>query len=299
MGVTALKLTQQQIEEFNTSGFLIARGALQDADLQPVIDELSTWIDQRARQLHSEGQIEDLHADAPFSQRYGLLFAQSQDMGKGLDIMHYRGRAIFEFLHNKNLLKLIESLLGPELTCNPIQHLRAKPPLAHEGNAGPSFHNAPWHQDAGVMMAEAEASNIITCWLPIGDATQEMGCMEVLPGLVQTGYLDHQREGGTTIRPELMPDIEPVVAACNKGDVVLMSCFTPHRSTPNYSDLCRWSLDLRYQPTGVHTGRTGHPDFVVRSHRDPASEMRDYDEWCRLWIDAFENPRGFVGHRST
>ena len=53
MGVTALKLTQQQIEEFNTSGFLIARGALQDADLQPVIDELSTWIDQRARQLHS------------------------------------------------------------------------------------------------------------------------------------------------------------------------------------------------------------------------------------------------------
>ena len=142
-----MKLTQQQIEEFNTSGFLIARGALQDADLQPVIDELSTWIDQRARQLHSEGQIEDLHADAPFSQRYGLLFAQSQDMGKGLDIMHYRGRAIFEFLHNKNLLKLIESLLGPELTCNPIQHLRAKPPLAHEGNAGPSFHNAPWHQE--------------------------------------------------------------------------------------------------------------------------------------------------------
>ena len=54
---------------------------------------------------------------------------------------------------------------------------------------------------------------------------------------------------------ELMPDIEPVVAACEKGDVVLMSCFTPHRSTTNYSDLCRWSLDLRYQPTGVHTGR--------------------------------------------
>ncbi len=293
-----MKLTEEQREIFRTQGFLIARGALSDADLQPVIDELSAWIDARARQLQTEGKLTDLHEDAPFTTRYGLLFNQCKEIGNGLDIMHYRGRAMFEFLHNDNLLELLGSLLGPELTCNPIQHLRAKPPVAYEGNAGPSFHNAPWHQDAGVMMAEAEGSNIITCWLPIGNATQEMGCMEVLPGLVETGYLEHQREGGTTIRPQLMPDIEPVVAACNKGDIVLMSCFTPHRSTPNYSDECRWSLDLRYQPTGQHTGRTGHPDFVVRSAADPSSEMRDYDKWCRLWTDAFENPKGYVGHRS-
>jgi hypothetical protein len=293
-----VKLSPEQIEEFNNNGFLMARGAFTDADLEPVIDELSAWIDQRARQLHAEGQLEDLHEDAPFTQRYGLLFKQCKDIGKNLDIMHYRGRAIFDFLHNHNLLELLEPLLGPELTCNPIQHLRAKPPLACEGNVGPSFHNAPWHQDAGVMMSEAEGSNIVTCWLPIGDATQEMGCMEVLPGLVETGYLRHQSQGGTTIVPDLMPAIEPVVAACRKGDLVLMSRFTPHRSTPNYSDQCRWSLDLRYQPTGEHTGRTGHPDFVVRSRSNASSEMRSYDEWCRLWIDAFENPKGFVGHRT-
>ena len=76
-----------------------------------------------------------------------------------------------------------------------------------------------------------------------------------------------------------------------------MSRFTPHRSTPNLTDEYRWSLDLRYQPTGQHTGRTGHPDFIARSRQDPACELSDYNEWCRLWVDAFENPRGFVGHR--
>ena len=265
--------------------------------MQPVIDELSAWINARARTLHEEGEIADLHEDAPFAARYGLLFKQCPEIGRGMDIMHYRGRAMFAFLRNENLLDLIESLLGPELICNPIQHLRSKPPQAYENREGPSFHNAPWHQDAGVMMPEAEGSDVVTCWLPLAEATVETGCMEVLPGLVETGYLRHLAAGGTTIAPEAMPQIEPFPLECKRGDVVLMSRFTPHRSTPNYSDQCRWSLDLRYQPTGAHTGRTGHPDFVARSRRDPSSELTDYEEWCRLWIDAFDNPHGVVAHR--
>lgn len=292
-----MRLTAEQLAEFNTRGVIIARAVLTHDDLQPVIDELSAWIDERARVLHAEGEIADLHEDAPFATRYGLLFKQCPAIGRGMDIMHYRGRAMFKFLRNENLLDLLESLLGPELTCNPIQHLRAKPPQAYENREGPSFHNAPWHQDAGVMMPEAEGSDVVTCWLPLAEATVETGCMEVLPGLVETGYLRHLSAGGTTIAPEAMPQTEPIPLECRRGDVVLMSRFTPHRSTPNYSDQCRWSLDLRYQPTGHPTGRTGHPAFVARSRRAPSSELADHETWCRLWIDAFENPRGVVAHR--
>ena len=294
-----MKLTEEQITTFWQNGFLIARGALTDADLQPVIDELSAFIDRRARELQKEGKVEDLHEDAPFEKRYGLIFKQCKEIGNGIDIMQMRGQAMFGFLHNDNLLDVAESLVGPEVTCNPIQHVRAKPPVVYEKNEGPGFHNVPWHQDAGVMMPEADVSNVLTFWLPIGDATDEMGCMRVLPGVPKShGYLKHQKEGGTTIWPELLPDVEPVVASCKKGDVVIMDKFTPHSSTPNRTDLCRWSLDLRYQPTGEHTGRTAHPEFVVRSASNPNSVMDDYDEWCRLWIDAFENPRGVSMHRN-
>lgn len=292
-------LTSDQIASFWTNGYFIARGALHNDDLQPVIDELSAFIDRRAHELRAEGKIINLYADAPFETRYGLLFQQCPEIGKGMDIMHLRGRAMFEFLHNDNLLDLAASLVGPEITCNPIQHVRAKPPAVYEGHENPGFHNVPWHQDAGVMMPEADTSNVVTFWLPIGDATLEMGCMQILPGVPKShGYLKHQKEGGTTIWPELLPDVEPIVASCQKGDVVMMDKFTPHSSTPNRSQLCRWSLDLRYQPTGEHTGRTAHPEFVVRSPSKPDSVMHDYDEWCRLWIDAFENPRGVSMHRN-
>ena len=119
-----MKLTAQQVTAFNRDGFLIARGALQETDLQPVIDELNEFIDARANILFKEGKIDDLHEKAPFEKRYGLLFEQSKEIGDGLDIMHYRGKSIFEFLINENLLELMESLLGPELVCNPIQHIQ-------------------------------------------------------------------------------------------------------------------------------------------------------------------------------
>ena len=295
-----MKLTGEQIEEFRTNGVLIVKNVLYESELDPVIDELGAWVDKRACELHGAGKIEKLYPDAPFETRFGFLYKQYTAAGDGLDISTSRGPAMFEFLHNKNLLDTVESLVGSEITCNPIQHARTKPPTAYDGHTGPSFHVVPWPQDAGVMMPAAEVSNIVTCWLPLGDATIETGCMQALPGVFNLGYLSHFKEEAATvtIRPEVLPSVEPMDLVCCKGDVVLLNKFTPHRSVPNVSDKCRWSLDLRYQTTGHHTGRTAYPAFIVRSPSNPASVLRDYDEWCRLWIDALENRRGVTMHRT-
>ena len=94
-----MRLSTAQVAEFRARGVLIARDALVDADLQAVIDELSNFIERRAVELQVAGKIEELHVDEPFERRYGLLFKQCREIGKGMDIMHHRGRAIFEFLH--------------------------------------------------------------------------------------------------------------------------------------------------------------------------------------------------------
>ena len=270
-----------------------------DEDLQPLIGEICEMVDQWAENFLVEGKIEELHKDEPFETRYGLIYAQCDEIYEKLDIMHSRGRAMFEFLHNDHLLDVVGSLVGEEITCNPIQHLRAKPPVELESVEGPSFHTVPWHQDAGVMMPEAEDTRIVTCWLPLVDATVENGCMQVLPG--RRRYLRHEpmpEQGVTTVSPAVLPQVEPVALPCKQGDVLLFDKFTPHSSTPNDSNVCRWSLDLRYQRTGDHTGRTAYPEFVARSPANPGSVLWDYDEWCHLWGDAFENPRGIAVHRT-
>ena len=291
-----MALTRDQIAQFREEGVLAAENVLTDDDFAPVIAEYEAWIDARARKLHAVGKISDLCEGEPFDRRIGLLYAQSPEITSGLDIMFVRGPATFEFLHNQRLLDAVESLVGPEITCNPIQHIRAKPPSSGSGT-GAGFYNVPWHQDSGVTWADADDSNIVTCWMPLVDAIVENGCMEVMPGVWKRGHLQHQAEGGTTIRPDLLPDVEPVPMPIKKGGVIFMHRHTPHRSTPNYTDGVRWSLDLRYQPTGVPTGRPFHPDFVVRSRTHPETVLNDHAEWSRRWIDALETSKDMKAHR--
>lgn len=289
-------LTAAQVEAFQEEGVLVAEDILTEADLAPVIAEYSEWIDARACALAAEGKITELHKEAPFDRRAALLYAQSPDILRGMDIMFLLGPATFAFLHNPHLLDAVASLVGPEITCNPIQHIRAKPPAAISGE-GTGFYNVPWHQDAGVTWEEADASNIVTCWLPLVDATVENGCMEVMPGAWKRSYLQHQAEGGTTIRPDLLPEIAPRAVPVRKGGIVFMHRHTPHRSTPNYSNQIRWSLDLRYQPTGTPTGRPFHPAFVVRSLQHPETALNDHAEWSRLWKEALATSDGVKAHR--
>lgn len=291
----AMNWTMEQRQQFERDGVIVLPSVLSDLDLEPVINDLEQWIDRRAQRLFEKGEIKDLYPDHGFETRYAMLFEQSKSMSIGFDLMYMLQPAVFEFLRNPVLLDCLEPLLGSEISCNPIHHLRAKPPSRLEGSEAASFHNVPWHQDAGVMMAEAEDSNIITCWVPLVDVTEEMGCMQALPGCTSSGYIPHVAADETMINPTLLPRVEPRKLVCQKGDVILMNRFTPHSSTPNKTNYCRWSLDLRFQPTGQHSGRTAHPDFVVRSRSSqPAFE---YEDWKQCWIDALKNPRGFAGHR--
>lgn len=292
-----MKLTPQQVEQFNAQGYLIAQDIIPHSDFEPVIDEINTWLDRRARELHAEGKIKDLHEDEPFEKRVESLFAQSAEILKGIDIYEMRGRAHFEFLHNRHLLDAVECLIGPEITCNPIQHLRAKVHSAkREGK--PTYGNVsdvPWHQDAGVTWDEADQSLILTCWIPLVNATRANGCMEILPKVER--YLEHVPEGGTSIRSDELPTTTPICAECPKGGVVFMSQYTPHRGLSNQTPgQVRWTLDLRYQKTGTPTGRPFWPDFVVRS-KDPSKVMRDHATWDRLWAEALVKGQDQPWHR--
>ena len=96
-----MRLSVEQVEQFNEEGYLIVEGALEDGDLDPVIEEYEAHIDQRSRELLAEGKISELHQDAPFDKRLALISRECSDIYPGLDIMQLRGKATFEFLANE------------------------------------------------------------------------------------------------------------------------------------------------------------------------------------------------------
>lgn len=287
-----MRLTESQISSFHENGYLFLEQVLDTEDLQPVIDEYAAIIDERAQRLQNEGKVSSLYADEPFTRRLLYLAKETSEVAAGLDIMQARGEATFNFLKNPKILDVAESLVGSEILCNPIQHIRAILPQDVSGR-GPTR----WHQDAGVCWPDADPYFMLTMWIPIVDVTLESGCLQVMPGSHKYGLFNHVMATGTDVPDEDRPPIEPKPLPIRAGGIILFHNYTLHSALPNASDTVRWSFDLRYHDAYQPTGRPFYPAFLMRSDARPDALQTDYKTWCQRWEFALEASQGAVRYR--
>ena len=69
---------------------------------------------------------------------------------------------------------------------------------------------------------------------------------------------------------------------CNMpmGSVLLFNQLLPHRSTENFSDRIRWSVDLRWQRPGEKSGMEGiKSPILMRTASDPGYQI-NWSEWA-------------------
>ena len=289
-------LTQAQLDQFADQGYVVVDNVLDpEQDLEPVMAEYGAVLDGIARNLHAEGIISSTYADLPFDRRLihvcdesRQLFTQPFDISlpqsaERADAPIHTGPAVFNLLVNARLLDCVESIMGPEISSNPIQHVRMKLPLravhteGSSGLAGPT----PWHQDNGVTVAEADETEMLTVWLPLNDATIANSCLHVVPYSHRDGIAVHcPGVGGLRIPAQLVGEENAVPLPMRAGSVLFM-----HRRTKHCSYENKTHDEVRYQPAGQPSGRPLFPDFVARSRANPESELRDPAAWAQLWED--------------
>jgi phytanoyl-CoA hydroxylase len=279
-----------------------------DVDFASLYDEWSAVLDDVVARLTSEGAMPSSFDELPFEQRLVAVTEHSgHHISSHFDISLPQGNirpdtpvcacpAAFRLLTKDSLLDVVEELIGPEITSNPIQHVRMKlPERALSDRRDGLSAGVPFHQDQGVLLPEADDSDILTCWLAITDADEANGCLQVYPRSDRGRFLDHcpgdsaamQGLNQIGIPPRLLPDASPKPLPMRAGSALFFNQMLVHGSRDNTTiDKVRISFDLRYQPTGRPSGRPMFPGFVARSKSDPSSELRDPAEWRRLWYDA-------------
>ena len=91
---------------------------------------------------------------------------------------------------------------------------------------------------------------ILTVWVPLVDATEERGCLWVMPRMHKGGLFFHKPDDMAhylVIPDEEFGGRQAVLAPVPKGGVLLLTNRTPHASFENKTDVVRWSMDLRYE----------------------------------------------------
>ena len=288
-------LTQAQLDAFRSDGYLVVEDVLdQAAVLNPVRAEYAALLDG----LIADWDMSDALAGRGFQDRLIAAYRAGKDWFQPMDIslpgdriaadtpMHF-GPAVFDMVTAPRLLDVVEALIGPEITSNPIQHVRIKPPATdlREGEVRAHVGGTDWHQDRAVALEEADETDMITVWIAVTDATPENGCLQVVPRATDR-MLPHCPRKQTAIADGVLDTSRAIPLPVRSGGVVILDPMIPHASLPNLTQGIRWSFDLRFNRTGQPTGRSHFPEFVARSRAEPARELRDWRVWRTLWEEA-------------
>jgi ectoine hydroxylase-related dioxygenase (phytanoyl-CoA dioxygenase family) len=158
------------------------------------------------------------------------------------------------------LLDRIESLIGPNIN---LQHSKLNMKPAKVGSV------VEWHQDLAYFPHTNDS--LITTLIYLDDATEQNGCLQVLPRH-HTHYFDHAGPDGffAGMITETIEDGrfgKPVSLAAPAGSVIFMHCITPHASPPNRSERPRRTLIYEYRASDSfaiyfpHLNVAGQPKF--------------------------------------
>ena len=294
------QLTKTQLQHFDDEGYLAVENLFTDRDLQPVIDEISGDLAKRCGDAVARGELSRTYDEYDFEHRLAHVDAENKTISKSMWDNKVVLPSFFHLMTNPRLLDVMEQFCGPEIIASSVYRLRPKVP-SHDWSP------VPWHQDSGYFEAYCDLALVITVWLPLVDATEERGCLWVMPRMHKGGLFFHAPdERGHYL---VIPDAEfggqkAVCCPVRKGGVLLLTNRTPHASFENKTDVVRWSMDLRYQSAALPTNakitripgeakasatigvpvacNPPEPDFMVRSKLRPNEVMKTAEQFLEL-----------------
>ncbi|KAH9505053.1 hypothetical protein Btru_061527 [Bulinus truncatus] len=278
------QLEASKIKEFFEKGFLLVPKFFEGEELEPCRRSIEKLVDDLANMLYDGGKIKNLYKEHGLFTR--LSYIEKEFPGANI-ILHKLGKLTEAFENlwsNDRLLNVVEQLIGHEISGHPNWNLRTKTP---QNDAS----TVPWHQDSAYLDNDSYSVLQATAWIPMLDATEENGCMEVisgghLPGKVvrhtccwkDTWYIEMDEEDAVKkLNVDFVKD--KVLCPVPYGGMLLINNMTPHRSLDNLSNEIRWSIDLRWQNPEKPIGMYGLKDGVLmRSAKNPVKKI-DWDRF--------------------
>ncbi|WP_299735514.1 phytanoyl-CoA dioxygenase family protein [uncultured Roseobacter sp.] len=291
-------LSAAQTTSFERQGFLVVEDVVPSELRARIAEEYEALLNSLYATWAKQGLLPAPDGTMDFWQKLrcaydaGCDWFQPMDISLPGDIIHadtpmHFGPAVFDLVTCPQILDVVQSLIGPEITSNPIQHLRIKPPAPalKDDEIRAHITQTDWHQDRGVGHEDADRTDMITVWVAMTDATPENGCLQVIPK-AHDQMLPHCPKTQTAIADDFIDAARARPLPVRAGGILLLHPLIPHASLPNGTDNFRWSFDLRYNVTGQPTGRAHFPEFVVRSTDDPGAVLTDWRLWRQMWHDA-------------
>jgi ectoine hydroxylase-related dioxygenase (phytanoyl-CoA dioxygenase family) len=241
-----LQLTPDQLAAYERDGYVVVEDLLSHEEVEA--------LRQRLREYTHGGRSHDgvIMQIEPRIQRGELSVEHPGDGIRKIDGLVEHVDLFRRLGTHPNIVGVIEQILGPDLKMF-RNALLLKPPGVGSAKG--------MHQDSPYW--PIEPMNLCSCWFALDDATEENGCMGVLPGWHKKGPLPHVSVTDDFVIEEEYYDMKDMVMApVRAGGGLFFHSLIPHYTAPNRSDKWRRAIALSYM--SARSRFTGHgegPEF--------------------------------------
>ena len=229
-------LTQEQIAAFGENGHVLLRGVASPEEVaayRPVISDAAMRYNSEKRPMEERDT-------------YGKAFLQIMNLWT-LD------EGVRRFVLARRFAKVAADLMGVDGVR--LYHDQA---LYKEAGGGPT----PWHQDQYYW--PLDTNHTITMWMPLVDASAEMGTMTFAQGSHRMGFLGHL-EISDESEAEFQRFVEerglPLAksGAMAAGDATFHAGWTLHSAPGNRNDRMREAMTIIYFADGTRISDVDNP----------------------------------------
>ncbi|MBT8103089.1 MAG: phytanoyl-CoA dioxygenase family protein [Gammaproteobacteria bacterium] len=163
-----------------------------------------------------------------------------------LDKAHTVLTSPLELARHPAMLDVVESLIGPDVLLYNVVYIVKEP---H------SPAHVSWHQDLTYWGLDSDEQ--VSAWLALAPATEQSGCMRMIPGSHKHGRYGHAETNDASNVLKLgqtvagIDDADAQLCSLQPGEASFHHGWTLHSSGPNSSDDRRIGLNIQYLATRV------------------------------------------------
>lgn len=224
-------ITDMQKQQLETNGYFLLDNVFTREEMDMLAAQIEAHQKRHEERIAAKGGTEGISRAKEIS--FTPFLAEQDD-----DLRAFATRPEF--------VAIATQLLGPDIDLYWNQAVFKEP----EGEK-----EFPWHQDDGYT--PVSPSPYLTLWLALNDATEENGCIWVLPGSHKNGVVEHKPSPiGLICHASDDPD-QGVPVPVKAGSLAVFYSLTMHKSGVNRSQGSRKAYILQYSHAGLKNLRTG------------------------------------------
>jgi len=234
-----MNLTQNQLDTFNSNGFLILPNFLDKEKCEAILD---------VALVHLKHKIEPLETEVDYgnkSQEYRTQIGDYSSIEKNREVTVRRLRQVYDrdilfknWMENKKIRPILKQILKDDVVITLAHHNSIMTKMPYTST------KTEWHQDRRYWSYDGD--NLVSVWLALGEENAENGVLSFIPKSHTMKFSEEQfgeKEYFNLNHPKNVSLIETEQSsALNRGDVVIFHSKLLHRADANKTDKAKVSF---------------------------------------------------------